>query len=456
MESRRTFRLAVTVLVVLVCTGLVTFRYLSEGGSLTSFAVRSILVFAAPPAPQDANGHTNILLLGVGDIGHSAPDLTDSIIVASIDPRTQSVSMLSLPRDLYLADTGDLYPGRINELYFNYKNMARRIPGLSQTGASLLALKSVGANIGKRLNMDIHGVMKLDFTGFERIIDAVGGIDVDVPETIVDYTFPLEEGVVGVLRINKGMQHFTGKQALQYARSRHSTSDFDRSLRQQQILSALKAKVQSQNMFENLGSIQVMRASLTEHFQTTLSESDLFSIAAAAASVSQKNVLRMNLNTGIGTPYSDALPGGFLAPAPVALAGSAAMLVPVSLTRDVKDWGQIRTFAELLTQHRRQYLYETEFTIIPAGAHPREVQKLRNELLRYGFTVTDNAPAQKEQETSRMINSGASSAAAQFFAQLLDLPLNSTGSDTPRILLILGSDFESPFFQTALGVTSSS
>jgi anionic cell wall polymer biosynthesis LytR-Cps2A-Psr (LCP) family protein len=125
---------------------------------------------------------------------------------------------------------------------------------IDASGASILALHDLANDIGNRFHVPIHGAMKLDFAGLEMMIDAIGGIDIDVPEAIVDYSYPLSENVIGLLRIEKGMQHMDGKTALQYARSRHSTSDFDRSDRQQQILQALKDKMQHMNFIADAGT----------------------------------------------------------------------------------------------------------------------------------------------------------------------------------------------------------
>ena len=455
MEKRRTFRLAVNTLVSLVCAVILGYHFVSSLG-FGVFAMRSILAFAAPPAPQDIDGHTNVLLLGVGDKQHSGANLTDSIILASIDPKTRSVVLFSIPRDLYLTDTDGMYPGRINELYSNYTHQAERISGLSASGASALALRSVAANIGKRMGVSIQGVLKMDFTGFENIVDTFGGVDIDVPLKIIDYTFPFAEGRVGTLTIEKGVHHFSGKEALQYARSRHSTSDFDRSMRQQQILNALKAKVQGQNLLDNLGMIQKLRLALQDHFETTFSDSDLFAVGAVLASISRNSVLSMNLNANVGTYFSDAAPGGFVLPAPTALVGSAAVLLPVSLNGKIGDWRQIQTLTSLLVSHRDVYLAHSVFTLIPAGANAQQVQKLRNEFLRYGFTVTPNGETQAAQDTSQIINSGPNSVAARFFSSLLHFPLQQASSATSRVLIILGKDFGSdPFQELQLSMVTS-
>ena len=86
----------------------------------------------------------------------------------------------------------------------------------------------------------------LDFQGFEDIINTLGGVDINVAKPLTDTTYPDRQRGIMTFKVNSGMNHFSGETALMYARSRHSTSDFDRSLRQQQIVQAVIAKVKSQ------------------------------------------------------------------------------------------------------------------------------------------------------------------------------------------------------------------
>ncbi len=337
--------------------------------------------------PHDKGGRTNILLLGVGDKDHAGASLTDSIIIASIEPATRSIVFLSLPRDLYLVDSDHAYDARINAFYANVRNRLIR-EGTSASGASLAAMNILRAELGSKLDTEIHGVIKVDFTAFSEIVDAFGGVEIDVAEAITDYTYPLKEGVVGMFSLPQGVQRLDGETALKYARSRHSTSDFDRSRRQQQILGALLEQVKRQNPLENLGLARAVLGVIEKHAEWTLSSADLVALASSVLTVPQERIVTMHLSTSVGGDYSDAERGGFVLP-PAEDIGAGAILLPYSLSGELSDWSQMETLATLLFEHRSLYLSQSKISI---SAQPKDrlaAHRLRNELVRYGLSVSD-------------------------------------------------------------------
>lgn len=168
------------------------------------------------------------------------------MIVVSYNKNTKQVNMISLPRDLYInIDKG--YYGRINSVldyYMSQKNFS--------TAESLDMLK---AKVGNLIGQDISYYGMIDFKGFEHVIDTLGGVEVDVPEELYDPSFPIDNFNYGVLSIASGKQIMDGNTALNYARSRHSTSDFDRSRRQQIIIKALLNKLLSFNSITKIKSL---------------------------------------------------------------------------------------------------------------------------------------------------------------------------------------------------------
>ncbi len=294
--------------------------------------------------PRDNQGHTNVLLLGVGDANHTAAHLTDSIIVASVDPADASIVLLSIPRDLYVEDAEGIPPGRINTLYAIYRNAKVKEEGMTDTDASLFAMRKTADDIGKRLGVQIHGVLKVDFTGFSEIVDAVGGVDIDVKQSIADYHYPVSKGVIGTFHMESGLQHMDGPTALQYARSRQSTSDFSRSERQQQILTALGGKMRTLHFIEDVSILRSIERTLVTHFETTFQKSELLALGATAALVPRERILRMQLLDFIRTP---AL-GSF----------SGAVLLPVSDTGAIADWTKIRSFVQTLFSFPDLYFWK--------------------------------------------------------------------------------------------------
>jgi LCP family protein required for cell wall assembly len=175
----------------------------------------------APGAlPQE---RINILLLGVDKRPDETYSRTDTMMLVTVDPIAKTAGMLSIPRDLWVSIPG-YEEDRINKAYF----LAQRdkYPG----GGPALAMKTVQYNLG----VPVHYYAQVDFTGFEKIIDTLDVIDIYVPETIDDPTFPDANYGYDPFYIEEGQHHLNGHEAMRYARTRHTSSDFSRAARQQQ------------------------------------------------------------------------------------------------------------------------------------------------------------------------------------------------------------------------------
>lgn len=406
-------------------------------------AVRAIALQASLPflhalPRSEINGRTNILLLGTGDKNHDGADLTDAILVASIDPLTRSVVMFSLPRDLYLTDDR-FAAGRINRLYAVHKGqlMLSRAPkaSLDRTALALTA-----DDIGLMLGIPIHGAIKVDFTAAEELIDAVGGVTVDVPETVVDYAYPIREGVVGTFSIKKGIQHLDGATALKYARTRHSSSDFDRSARQQILLSALKSRLAHLTPLGMLAAASKTSSVLSEHVVTTLSTRQLFGITALASQMRSDRLLKFQIQSG-----GDSA-GGFLLAGDPALYEGAAVLLPWEPGKSGESFGGIARFAQLVINQREMYL---EHPVIIVETAPL----LSAELTRYGFP-TKRPP--KRAEPIAPTHSAIVCAhlcpmqTLRFLSRTLDLPIETHFAASSGATILLTKDYRYQPFSTLL------
>jgi LCP family protein required for cell wall assembly len=205
--------------------------------------------------PWDGKTRLNILLIGadVQEGGHN----TDTMIVVSIDPTTNRVAMFSLPRDMVDVPIpagparnvfGSTYQGKINSWWaavHKHPSWYPPFPGARLDGPGYNGLKAI---LGNLYGLDINYFVEVDFKGFEQIVDALGGVTVNVEVPVIDDYFPLAFDHRDRLYIPAGPQHMTGVEALQYARSRHQSSDFDRGARQQRLLVALRRQT-------NIGAI---------------------------------------------------------------------------------------------------------------------------------------------------------------------------------------------------------
>lgn len=288
----------------------------------------------------DSSGHTNILMLGVGGEGHEGKDLTDTMIVASIDQADGSVGMISIPRDLYVDSS--LGESRVNRLYEKGK-----LKWDSEQGLDFMR-----STIEKTLAISIPYYVKVDFEAFEQIVDSIDGIDIYVEETINDPLYP-KDGTFDyeLFFIEKGLQHLDGKTALKYARSRKTSSDFDRSKRQQQVIVAMKNKAKEANILTRSSMLKSIYSSVRDHVETNLSIGELISLGGFAAQWDSKKMSTATLND------EPSFRGGFLYPPLRELYGGAYVLLPAG-----DNFSSLRSFVNLVL-YGPQNLADTPLSI---------------------------------------------------------------------------------------------
>lgn len=255
--------------------------FIGIGKAVSDIGVNILLKAAGDELLQDGYGHTNFLILGTGGGEHDGADLTDTIIVASIDPENKLVSMLSIPRDLYVEDSkiGD---SRINELYWRAKLYYEN----SEKGIDHMQTK-VEAITG----IPIHYWVKIDFDGFKDLIDALGGVDVYVDEAIYDPYYP-KDGTIEFepFYITEGLHHLDGETALKFARSRKTTSDFDRAERQQQIIYAIKEKALKTETILSTEKVKGLLNALKANVETNISVKEILTLGGMADQFSEDSI----------------------------------------------------------------------------------------------------------------------------------------------------------------------
>lgn len=227
---------------------------------------------------KDTHKQTNFLLVGVGGDMHDGSNLTDTIIIASLSDKDKKVKMLSLPRDLYVDDkqTGGQ---RINKIYDTY---------LNQYDSSPKAMSKLGEVVTTMTGIPINYYVKVNFDGFVKIVDALGGVTIDVEDAIYDPYYPKGETIrYETFSLPAGIQEMDGETALKYARSRKTTSDFDRAKRQQQLLSAMKEKALSLNILTDPGKIQNLYNSLADSLETNLSVAEIIELAKLSRDINK-------------------------------------------------------------------------------------------------------------------------------------------------------------------------
>lgn len=225
----------------------------------------------------EGDGRVNVLLMGRGGEGAEAPDLTDTMIVLSIDPINHEAGLISIPRDLYVTvpDAGAM---KVNEVFYTGKsqilNNSANINDDVKKQANEKGYELTKSTVENVLGIPIHYRGMVDFNGFKKAIDTVGGLDVEVPKTVREDM--LIDGQPFRLDVEKGQKHFEGREALAYARSRYTSEggDFERAERQRLMIVALKDKVLSADTFTNPAKVAQLLDNFGNHVQTDFSLAD--------------------------------------------------------------------------------------------------------------------------------------------------------------------------------------
>src|SRR5438034_2039152 len=303
-------RAAVAVIagLALLVAGLLSFRVWSAIHAIAPRAQPADLV-ALVHAQSDEPGslgwkikrneRINIVLLGYGGPGHDGPYLTDSIMVLSLRPATREAMMISLPRDLWVKipalPRNGFMMGKLNSAYAigtdhkNYPNV--RSEWKTDTGGGDLASATVSQVIGQPVDYWVG----VDFKAFREVVDALGGVRLEVPVALDDPYFPAgESSGMTHIHVNAGWQQFNGERALQYARSRETTSDFDRSRRQQLVMLAVRQRVFSLNAIPRMLSLL---SALQDNVRTNLRPGDMQQLADVAGHPKDQDIRRVALDT---------------------------------------------------------------------------------------------------------------------------------------------------------------
>ena len=272
---------------------------------------------------DSTNSRTNIALLGIGGQGHEGGELTDSILVASVSHDTKQITLISIPRDIYLTS----YRAKINSIYY-YGEKA-------ESGTGLKKLKTALTEV---TGLPIHYSLLIDFSGFIKAIDAVGGISVNVERTFDDYKYPIpglenaepESSRYEHLHFEAGPQHMDGVTALKYVRSRHALgdegTDFARSKRQQKVIRAFIASLVSRNTVFNSERITTLKLALSDSIKTDINESEVSSFTKLGLSLNFDEIKSVTIESMLYKPKNLATYGG------------AWVLIPIESWAKINDY----------------------------------------------------------------------------------------------------------------------
>lgn len=253
-----------------------------------------------PPA-WDGASRVNVLLLGLdtydGSADRSGPARSDTMILLTLDPKSRSAGMLSIPRDLWVNIPGFGY-GRINTAYMN--GDAARLPG----GGPALAMKAVEQVVG----VPVQYYAQIEFASFVRLIDELNKIPVYVEKKIfIDPIGPGDDEIM----LTRGPHMLGGVEALAYARNRYTEGgDVDRSRRQQQVIMGIRARVLEPENFSRLvASAPQIYAIIQDGVNTNLTFDQIMRLGMLASSVPEESIKRGVISYDMMLPYSVVING---------------------------------------------------------------------------------------------------------------------------------------------------
>ena len=346
----------------------------SNGNNKASFFKHSVGDIPVGEINRDGDGRVNILLMGLrGSNDPQGGNLADTIMIASIDPTNKKMSLVSLPRDLYVKINGTNY-GKLN---------SANNPGGTEGAKNI---KSVVSNI---VDLNIQNYIQVDFQGFKGIIDTMGGVEINVTKNIDDYNYPSAKGYgYEPLHIKAGLQTMNGDLALKYARSRESTSDFDRAKRQQQIITAVLKKASSIKTFSNPAKITSLMNQLGNNLRTDFTFNEITTAYSTMSDITSDNITNKVFDTSSDGPLTTTSAyGGYMIiprlglekyteiqeeahkffPEPYMLKENAKVLIAYSKTN-------IKT-----AQWLQQYLIDYGYNVV--GISANESVKTKNQII---------------------------------------------------------------------------
>jgi len=389
----------------------------------------------------------NVLLLGIDRRGGKGWGYrTDTIIIVTVDPTTKAVGMMSIPRDLYLNIPG-YGENRINVA--NVWGYTYDYPG----GGPALIKRTIEHNFG----IPIDYYVMVDFDGFKEAVDTLGGIDVNVPRTLHDTMYPDprpgDPYAYKTVHFDAGWQHMNGQRALTYARSRMSTSDFDRAKRQQQILIAIRERALSLNMIPKLPSLF---ATMGHMVKTDMTLDEMVELAMLAPDIDMENLKQLVLEH----PYvkshkteegaSVQLPRWDLIDPAVGDLFSASVL-PAEPTATPAPPTPTPTLAPIQIEGLEQLAEEGARIAVQNGtAIPNFAARVAAMLMQEGYQVVEFGDADRLDYGSTVIidYTGKASTLQQLVNLFKVLPENVRPSDNVLspvdIRIIVGQDFNLP------------
>jgi len=334
----------------------------------------------------EGDGRVNILLLGRGGEGHDGADLTDTLLLASIDPVNKKAALVSLPRDLWVTTSHG--SSKINAV-FAYAKQRAQSKGENKKDAEDAGLDAIQSEVQDILGVNIHYRTMVDFKAFEDAVNTVGGVDVNVTAdtAVSEHLWDEMTGKKYFLNVQPGNQHFDGQRALFYARSRHTSArgDFDRAERQRLLIAALTKKVASAGTYTNPVKLSNLMDNFGNHVTTDISINDAVRMAKLGKSIGSSFD-----SVDLADPAKPLFETGMIS--------GQSVVLP---TAGQGDYGEIQALVRSRLKDGYITKENANITVLNGTVSPGLAGEKADELKSYGYnvgTVTD-APTSDFEKT---------------------------------------------------------
>jgi len=386
----------------------------------------------------EGDGRVNILMLGKGGPGHDGADLTDTILIASVDPIQKEASLLSIPRDFWVkTDSGS---SKINAVYANakYKVLNGKKTNDINDRAEQAGLAAIESEIEDVTGIPIHYYVMVDFSAFEKAINTVGGVDINVEKSGVVYErlWDTTTGKPYILDVKEGQNHFDGKRALFYARSRHTSArgDFDRAERQRAVLIALKNKIMSAGTYGNPVKINSLINEFGSHVRSNLSTGEVLRVYDIMKSIDSSKIG----SVGLADPPNVLVQTDNV--------NGQSIVRPVA---GLYDYTKIQSFIRNTLKDGYIKNENASIAVFNGSTITGLAAKRADDLRSFGYniTVVDNAPTKNYSQTTLVdLTGGKKKYTLHYLEQRLkvtavtQLPDNAINPNGAEFVIILGQN----------------
>lgn len=380
-----------------------------------------------------SSGRVNVLLLGRDGGGHSNPDVTNTVMLASIDTINHTTTLLSLPSDLWV-NSPDASVMKLNAAWqageFNYLGGPQ--PGSTNAKAIQSGYKVVDQAVGQVTGLTVNYNILVNTQAIEQAVNNVGGVTVNVPSTLVDPTMAWENNRSPLIA-ESGTQNFNGKQAFLYMTSKETTSDSARNSRQRQVLVALFNKIVSADTYSNPVKLEGLINTFGNNITTDLSMKNAGLLFNIINQISPSSVNSIDLDT----PPNQFFTNGNVN-------GEAVELPQAGLF----NYSAIQQYLKLQLKNPYIVKENAKVLILNGTSTAGLATNMGNQLSTEGYNVIGeaNTPNPSWTNTSLFNISGSNKYTQHFLAQKLGVKVsknklsNSIPNDGANFVIIIGSN----------------